>query len=264
MLPAYFSSPDSLLTPALAVSRDPKTYAVAREFGVHAVLHIRIESDSLVALHKAGVIRDGDEFIHCTHLNQDAWNVIRESGGRTSHSVPLEMAMGHGTPAIQEALNNGVRPSLSGDHATTVAMDMFGMMRAAFNMQRVTVHQRRRDGAEGIPALVTPRQVLEFATVNGARVANLDHRIGTLTPGKDADLLMLKADRFDVWPINNAYATVVNQMSAAHVEAVFVAGKARKWRGLLTGVDQAHVLDLAERRRDAVLARAGYSAKLLS
>jgi len=264
MLPAYFSSPDNLLTPALAVSRDPKIYALAHEFGVHAVMHIRIESESLVALHKAGVIRDGDEFIHCAHLNQDAWNIIRDSGGRTSHFVVLEVAMGHGTPAIQEALNNGVRPSLSGDHATTVAMDMFGMMRAAFNMQRVAVHRRRRDGEEGVPPLVTPRQVLEFATVNGARVANLDHRIGTLTPGKDADLLMLKTDRLDVWPINNAYATVVNQMSAAHVDAVFVAGKARKWRGQLTRVDQAHVRDLAERGRDAVLARAGYSAKLLA
>lgn len=263
LMKSYFNSGDQLLTPALAVSRDPKTYAMAREFGVHAVMHIRIESESLVELHKAGVIRDGDEFIHCAHLNQDAWNVIRDSGGRTSHSVPLEMAMGHGTPAIQEALNNGVRPSLSGDHATTVGMDMFGMMRAAFGMQRVIVHQRKRNGEEHVPPLVTPRQVLEFATINGARVANLDHKIGTLTPGKDADLLMLRADRLDVWPVNNAYAAVVNQMSAAHVDTVFVAGKARKWHGQLTGVDQDHVRDLTQRSRDAVLQRAGYKADLL-
>jgi cytosine/adenosine deaminase-related metal-dependent hydrolase len=142
-------------------------------------------------------------------------------------------------------------------------MDMFGMMRAAFGMQRVIVHQRRRNGEEGVPELVTPRQVLEFATVNGARAANLDHRIGTLTPGKDADLLLLRADRLDIWPVNNAYAAVVNQMSAAHVEAVFVAGKPRKWRGLMTGVDQAHVLDLAQRARDAVFARAGYKLEML-
>lgn len=258
MLTAYFNSSDQLLTPALAVSRDPKTYVIARELGVRAVLHIRVESESLVALHRAGVIRDGDEFIHCTHLTQEAWNVISDSGGRTSHSVPLEMAMGHGTPAIQEALNNGVRPSLSGDHATTVGMDMFGMMRAAFGMQRVIVHQRSRNGEERVPPLVTPRQVLEFATINGARVANLDHRIGTLTPGKDADLLMLRADRLDVWPVNNAYAAVVNQMSAVHVDTVFVAGKARKWRGHLTGVDQEHVRDLVQRSRDVVLSRAGY------
>ena len=264
MLTTYFSSKDQLLTPALAVSRDPKTYAMAREFGVHAVLHIRIESDSLIALHNAGVIRDGDEFIHCTHLSQEAWNVIRDSGGRTSHSVPLEMAMGHGTPAIQEALNNGARPSLSGDHATTVGMDMFGMMRAAFNMQRVVAHQRNRDKQENIPPLVSPKQILEFATINGARVANLDHRIGSLTPGKDADLLMLKADRLDVWPVNNAYAAVVNQMNTAHVETIFVAGKPKKWRGVLTGVDHGRIMDMAQRARDAVVSRAGFEANIVA
>lgn len=258
LMQTYFTSYDQLLTPALAVSLDPKVYAVAREFSVPAVLHIRLNSSALIALRDAGVLRDGDEFIHCTHLNQDAWNVICEFGGRTSHSVPLEMAMGHGTPAIQEALNSGVRPSLSGDHATTVAMDMFGMMRATFNMQRVIVHQRRRSGEEQTPSLLSPRQVLEFATINGARVANLDHRIGTITPGKQADLLVLRADRFDVWPINSAYAAVVNQMSAANVDAVFVSGKPRKWRGQLVGVDYARVLDSAQRARDAVFTRAGY------
>lgn len=264
LLPTYFNSEDQLLTPALAVSLDPKVYAVARELGVRAVLHIRVNSGSLVALRDAGVLRDGDEFIHCTHLNQDAWNVIREFGGRTSHSVPLEMAMGHGTPAIQEALNNGIRPSLSGDHATTVGMDMFGMMRAAFGMQRVVLHQRRRNGEEQLPQLATPRQVLEFATINGARVANLDHRVGTITPGKEADLVMLRADRLDVWPINNAYAAVVNQMNTAHVDSVFVAGKPRKWRGQVVGVDHARVLDLAQRARDAVLARAGIQPDMLA
>jgi 5-methylthioadenosine/S-adenosylhomocysteine deaminase len=131
-------------------------------------------------------------------------------------------------------------------------------------VQRYGVYEREKANAPIAPKLLTCREILAFGTINGARCANVDGKAGTLTPGKDADLLMLKADRLDVWPINNAYATVVNQMSAAHVEAVFVAGKARKWRGVLTGVDQAHVLDLAARGRDAVLARAGYSATLLA
>ena len=57
-----------------------------------------------------GLLRPGDEYIHCTHLNEDAWRLIKDCGGRTSHSPPLEMAMAHGMPAIQDALNHGMRP----------------------------------------------------------------------------------------------------------------------------------------------------------
>ena len=141
---------------------------------------------------------------------------------------------------------------------------LFGMMRAAFNMQRVVAHQRNRDKQENIPPLVSPKQILEFATINGARVANLDHRIGSLTPGKDADLLLLKADRLDVWPVNNAYAAVVNQMNTAHVETIFVAGKPKKWRGVLTGVDHGRIMDMAQRARDAVVSRAGFEANIVA
>jgi 5-methylthioadenosine/S-adenosylhomocysteine deaminase len=72
--------------------------------------------------------------------------------------------------------------------------------------------------------------------------ANVEGKVGTLTPGKEADLLMLKADSIDVWPLNNAYGAVVNLMDPAHVEAVFIAGQVRKWRGNLVGVDMRHVL----------------------
>ena len=65
-------------------------------------------------------------------MNEDAWRLIKETGGRVSQCPPLEMAMGHGFPAIQDALDHGVRPSLSTDHSATVAQDMFGVMRRRF------------------------------------------------------------------------------------------------------------------------------------
>jgi len=105
--------------------------------------------------------------------------------------------------------------------------------------------------------------VLEFATIEGARCANLDGRIGTLTPGKEADLVVLRADRLDVWPINNAPMTVVNIMNPGHIETVFIGGKVKKWRGNLVGVDVARVLRLAEEARDGLLRRANYPKNLL-
>src|ERR1043166_2975008 len=263
MLRTYFNSSDQLLTPAMATACHPKTFVAARDMGVRAVLHIRINSEPLLSLGRAGLLRPGDEFIHCTHLTEDAWKLIKDSGGRTSHSPPLEMAMAHGMPSIQQALDHGLRPSLSSDHSATVAQDMFGLMRTAFDVQRLFILQRKRNGEQNLPPLVTPRDVLEFATIEGARCANIDSKVGTLTPGKEADIVMLRADSFDVWPLNNAPSVVASLMNPGHVESVFIAGKVKQWRGSLGGVDMARVRRLAQEARDGVMRRAKFQINLV-
>jgi 5-methylthioadenosine/S-adenosylhomocysteine deaminase len=259
----YFGSTDQLLTLALGAALDANIFAMAREAGVPAVLHMRNDSEGLLALGRAGLLRAGDEYIHCTNLNDAAWRLIRDTGGEVSLCPVIEMAMGHGMPAIQQALDAGFRPSLSSDHSVEIAPDLFGIMRQVFTLQRLSVFARRRNGDTNLPPLVTCRDLLEFATVAGARCANLDGRIGTLTPGKDADLLLLRADGLGVWPLNNAPGTVVNLMNPGHVDAVFIAGKVRKWRGALVGVDRARVMRLAEQSRDAVMRRAGFAVDFL-
>jgi 5-methylthioadenosine/S-adenosylhomocysteine deaminase len=260
----YFSSTDQLLTVALATSIDPKTFVFARQNGLRSVLHIRVNSEPLIAIGRAGLMQPGDEYVHCAHLTDEAWRMIKDSGGRTAHSPPLEMAMAHGYPAIQDALDHGMRPSLSCDHAATVASDMFGIMRTTFNLQRLAILQRVRKGEQNLPKLLTAREVLEFATIEGARTADLGSKVGTLTPGKEADIVLLRADRLDVWPHNNAFGTVTNLMNPSHVESVFIAGKVKKWRGNLVGVDVARVRRLVQESRDAVMRRAGFKMELLS
>jgi 5-methylthioadenosine/S-adenosylhomocysteine deaminase len=259
----YFNSRDQLLTLAMAVSTDPATLRAARDAGVPAVLHIRVDSEPFLRLARAGLFREGDQFIHATHMNEEAWQVIKDTGGRISQSPPLEMAMGHGFPAIQEALDHGVRPSLSSDHSATVAQDMFGVMRHAFSLQRLNILQRRMRNEQNVPPLLSCRDVLEFATVEGARCANLESKIGTLSPGKEADIVVLKADRLDLWPINNALGTVVNLMNPSHVDSVFIAGKVKKWRGSLVGVDARRIMRLASEAHDGLLNRTGFRVPLV-
>ena len=259
----YFSSKDQLMTLALGASLDAKVVAAAREAGVPAVMHYRVNAEPGLALGRAGVLREGDLFIHCTHLNDAAWQMIKDIGGRVSISPPLEMAMAHGMPATQEALDRGIRPSLSSDHGTTVGQDMFSLMRTTFNLQRLRILQRRRGGEQNLPPLLTCREVLEFATIQGARCANLDGKVGTLTPGKEADIVMLRADRLDIWPLNNAPSVVANLMNPGHVETVFIAGKVKKWHGNLIGVDSARVLRLAQEARVAVMRRGNFRMDLV-
>jgi 5-methylthioadenosine/S-adenosylhomocysteine deaminase len=145
----------------------------------------------------------------------------------------------------------------------TIAPDMFTLMRSNLTLQRHVILERGRKGGQTLPPLLTCRDVLEFATIEGARCANLDHKVGTLTPGKDADVVMLRADRIDVWPLNNAPGAVVNLMNPGHVETVFIAGKVRKWRGNLVGVDVPRVLRSVQEARDALVRRTGFAIDLL-
>jgi cytosine/adenosine deaminase-related metal-dependent hydrolase len=261
----YFNSQDQLLTLAMGSSLDPKIFAYAREVGVRTVSHgVNNNTErTLMELGRAGMLRPGDEYIHCTHLSDAAWRLLKETGAQISIAAPIEMAMGHGMPPIQDALDHGIRPSLSSDVDATMAQDPFTLMRSAFTLQRLLLLQRARNGEQNLPPLLTCRDVLEFATIEGARCAGLEHKVGTLTPGKEADIVMLAADRLNVWPLNNAPGAVVNVMNPGHVDTVFIAGKVRKWRGNLVGVDVSRVLRLVSEARDAVVRRAGFRLNLL-
>lgn len=137
------------------------------------------------------------------------------------------------------------------------------MMRTTFELQRLFILQRRRNGEQNTPPLVTCRDVLEFATIEGARCAGLGDKVGSLTPGKEADIVLLRTDRINIWPLNNAPSAVVNIMNPGHVDTVFVRGKVKKWRGNLTGVDFASVFNLIGSARDAVLRRSGFQVNVV-
>jgi cytosine/adenosine deaminase-related metal-dependent hydrolase len=161
--------------------------------------------------------------------------------------------MRHGMPPIQAELDHAIRPSLSVDVECNMTADMFSIMRSAFTLQRALVNQRALAGEKNLPRLLT---------VEGARTAHLDAKIGTLTPGKEADILMLAIDRINVFPMNNVPGTIVTLMDTSNVENVFIAGRVMKWQGKLVGVDLRRIRETIERASDGVLARARYPRKL--
>src|SRR5262249_24507854 len=146
----------------------------------------------------------------------------------------------------------------------TMAQDPFTVMRSTFTLQRLLLLQRAKKGEQNLPPLLTTRQVLELATVNGAHCTMLEDKVGTLTPGKAADIVLLATDRVNVFPLNNVPGAVVNLMNPQNVDTVFIAGKVKKWRGGLVGVDVARVLRLAQEARDGVIRRAGFQTSLFA
>jgi cytosine/adenosine deaminase-related metal-dependent hydrolase len=265
----YFNSPNQLLTLGMAATLSADNLAeiigFAREVGAGLVSHgvNNVTEPTLIEYGRARRLGANDVYIHCNHMSDEAWRVLRETDGKPSLAVPIEMAMGHGLPPIQDSLDHGIRPSLSSDVDATMAQDPFTNMRSTFTLQRLLVLQRARNGEQNLPALLTCRDVLEFATLQGARAMGLGDKTGSLTPGKEADIVLLRADRLNVWPLNNAPGAVVNTMTPSNVDTVFIAGQVRKWRGSLVGVDEARIRRLVQDARDAVVRRSGFEMNLL-
>jgi cytosine/adenosine deaminase-related metal-dependent hydrolase len=258
----YFSSDDQLLTLA-AGGGNPDTWKIARSFGAPIVAHFwgGLGRD-LQPLQKEGVLGPDMEFIHFTQQPESNWKIVADTGIKLSIAPAIEMQMRHGMPPFQKALDHGIRPSLSVDVECNMTSDFFTIMRTAYTLQRALVNERVIDGEQNVPPLLTCRDVIELATMQGARTTHLDSKIGSLTPGKEADVIMLATNRMNVFPLNNVPGTVVTLMDTSNVENVFIAGKIMKWQGKLVGVDVDRLGRQIEQARDGILARAKYPRDL--
>jgi hypothetical protein len=116
----------------------------------------------------------------------------------------------------------------------------------------------------GIPAPLTTRDVLRYATMNGAKALRLDRKVGSLTPGKEADILILDATRINVVPLNQVPGAVVSLMDRTNVETVIVAGKIRKWKGQLLDIDLPRLRQQLEASRDYIFNAAKVPQNLFS
>ena len=197
-------------------------------------------------------------FIHMTGMADPAWQKVKDVGAQVSLAVPIEMNMRHGMPPIlkmQELDQQKLmfEPSLSVDVECTLTADFFTQMRSCMNLQRALVNQMILEQGNFYPPnqwptpaarhapLLTARDVLRYATINGAKGLRLDKKTGSLTPGKEADIIILDASAINVAPLNHVPGAVVSLMERSNVETVIVAGKVRKWKGRLLGHDLAQL-----------------------
>jgi cytosine/adenosine deaminase-related metal-dependent hydrolase len=261
----FFNSDDQLLTLALAgsvpgippVEVVKREWKAARAVGARISVHAGTRGPGGIEALGRDMLGPDVTYIHCTKIGDSEWKMIADSGGTVSIAALVEMQMGHGDPPFQKALDAGIRPSLSVDVETSIPSDMFTQMRVSHAVQRQAIHKRLAAGEKDTPKLVTARDVVEFATVEGARANGLDKKCGSLSVGKDADVVLLSKDRINVMPVNDPYGAIVSGMDTGNVDTVFVAGKAVKRAGKLLGVDMKRVADLVAKSHEYLIAKAG-------
>jgi cytosine/adenosine deaminase-related metal-dependent hydrolase len=274
----HFSTTDQLLTLRACVSAPIIPGIEHMEFSRGHLEHARSlglctsvdamfgpdASNRLVELGRAGSLGPDITYIHCQDLADEAWTHIVDSGGHISLAPTSDANIGQmsAITPVQKALDHGLLPSLGGDVECSLATDLFAQMQAVMSIQRLFAHNARFTGREDPPVPLSSRQVLEFATVGGATANALSDRVGALSAGKAADLVLIDAMSVRSMPLNSALGTVVMGSDSSNVTAVFVAGRARKWDGRLLDVDLPELRRRVEASRDRLIAEAGIERAL--
>jgi cytosine/adenosine deaminase-related metal-dependent hydrolase len=231
----------------------PDLLGFAREhgFGIHIDGVMGLRCEEILDLGRAGLLGPDLTLIHCNDMPEEGWRMIADTGTKITLGTTSEQQLGLGTgvPVIQEALNHGIRPCLSGDVEVCLAGDIFTQMRTTVTTQRMLARARTKKG-EPVPPLLTHRDVIEFATIRAADSVGLAEKIGSLTPGKYADIIVIQAEDINNLPLNNATGTVALATESKNIDIVFVAGIVKKWRGGLIDQDLPRLRQLVHRSRD--------------
>lgn len=256
---------DALVTLALA-GRGPEMttmevarqdLATARDLGIRTTMHVGIRGlgakhRAVERMHAEGLLGPDLTFIHLCDCSDAELSMMADSGVSACIGPNCTMITdGIGVMPIGRLLSTGIRPCLSGDTETCGCGDMFTQMRFALGSARY-LRNNRLEAQESPP--VTIRDVLEFATIEGARACGLEARTGSLRPGKDADIVMIRKTDLNLAPVSDPVGAVVLGAHAGNVDTVLVRGRAVKKAGRLTGLDPGRIARQAAESQEFLLA----------
>ena len=262
------SSNDALVTLAMA-ARGPEFSTIettehdlrlARELGLRVTIHIGLGANGLKyrgveRMHQRKLLGPDVTFVHCCNCSDHEFHLMAETG--TTACVSAQIAStcgGFGLPATGKLLSHGVRPGLSVDSEMSASGDLFSEMRAVLNMERALTLNDLQSRPR--PVAITARDVLGLATIDGARTVGLENKIGSITPGKSADLILIPRHALNLAPMGDPIAALVLSGHAGNVEAVIVEGRPMKWNGRMLDCDSRRAIALLEQSREYLYAKA--------
>jgi 5-methylthioadenosine/S-adenosylhomocysteine deaminase len=258
----YFSSGDQLVTLRMFSGPIRENWEFARKLGLRITTEFQGPQQAalLDPLAQDKLVGPDNTFNHCGALPERTWQILVDSGANIDvcPRSDAQYALGEGICAFQHALDHGIKPGFSVDNETSYSTDMFMEMRVAFYLQRAVAQNRKFSGDQNPPKPVMVRDVLHCATTAGAHCAGLDDKIGSLTPGKEADLIMIRTDDINLYPSNNAVGTVVQAAERSNVDTVIIGGRVRKYRGRLVGLDMRSLKAMVEESRNHLFTAIGY------
>jgi 5-methylthioadenosine/S-adenosylhomocysteine deaminase len=209
------------------------------------------------ALMARGLVGPHVNIVHGNNLTDAQLKALVDLGVSFSVTPENEMAQGHGLPITGRLRALGSAPSVGVDLESVIGGDMFTVARMALASQRALDNAAERSRSGGIPATSTVpvAEAVDWITTNGATMLGLSHRIGSLTPGKQADIATMSLGPLAMWPVHDPVASLVMQGSGARMRDVLVAGRFAKRDGRLLWPDLAGVRARLSASGERILAR---------
>jgi 5-methylthioadenosine/S-adenosylhomocysteine deaminase len=243
-------------------SDDASTWSRARESGLRIHAHAR-SAGTITRWKDEGQLGPDVTLIHCSHASDADLDAAVSSKSSVVLTPATEMSGESSMPPIQRIIGRGLRPGLGVDNTEVSPGDLFAQMRSVISVQHATVFELKLAGKAGLPHLMTTREVIRYGTLDGARAVGLGNVTGSLEVGKQADLIVLRADRPNIVPVNDPIGAVVWGMDTSNVDWVFVAGRPLMSSGTLTA-DQGRARELAIRALNRLNDSAGVLSTALS
>jgi cytosine/adenosine deaminase-related metal-dependent hydrolase len=225
--------------------------ARSRGWRIHAHAGLDAGDAGLIAeLGEKSLLAGDVTLIHCSRLEDGDLDAIAAGDASVSLAPSTEMAGGLGSPPLQKLLDRRIEPGLAVDDERVAPGDMFSQMRIANSIQHAAYFDLKLAGKAGLPNLLTTRDVIRYGTTVGARTAGLGDLTGSLEVGKQADVLVLRTDRPNIYPINDPIGAVVWGVDTSNVDWVLVGGRPLMRHGEIEAdVMQARRLAVAAQER---------------
>lgn len=256
------NSSDALVTMAMAI-RGPEQSIIevtTHDIGVGRDLGLKISSHvgngafglpykSIERMFSRGLLGPDIQFVHCNSLTDESIWKIADSGGTMAATPSVELQMQFGYPATTRFLAQGIRAGIGADVVTSTDYGLGTQMRATYQAARLQALEC------GTPSIDTT-DVLKFATIDGARSIGLEAKIGSLTPGKYADVVLVQPTDFELF--NDPVAYIVLCSGRENIDTVLVNGKVLKQHKMLQDIDYSEMANSAQHVRNKIIERSGF------
>lgn len=262
-----FGGEGGLLTFGLAIQGPDVTtieitaddIAAARELGVPVGVHVGAPEGpepklSIKRMAEAGLLGPDINFSHCCNSTDEELRLLAGAGGTATACPSIDMAFGMGTPATGRIRDAGLRPAVGVDSVIAASGDMFEELRIGLLYERMRRAQAVFEAGSDVKSVgelaFTTREALESGTINSAHAIWLGDAVGSLTPGKQADIIMLRGDDLNLAPLSDIVGAIVAGANSGNVDTVLVAGRIVKRGGKLVGIDAARIARQLVEARD--------------
>ena len=198
-----------------------------------------LAEDAVRRLDALGLLGPDADFVHATNLTDDELKLIIDRGGSITVAPECECNFGHGNPVTDRVIDLGGTPSFGVDVESNVSGDLFSVLRFGLQLAHSYVAEANpRPTRVRDTRYLTP-VALEWGTIGNARAIGMDDRIGSLTPGKQADIILTRTDDINTCPCHDPYQTLIFMATPFNVDTVMVAGKIQSRHGKLAYGDAA-------------------------